>query len=284
MKRSTTTIALAGAIVAFIISLALLLGAIVYSSNSGTGNSTAADNTESTSVDPNSGETPAEATGADDSGSLGDFAEGPEAGDPEAEDVEEWERPDMPVLPPLPDQYRVESATPMEDPLRKYDLYNDSPDRVKLSSRPGYQEMVDHVSGRYLYYQGMIDDGSLWSLAPDGHTIDQSYNRSFWIVVSDYGTGIDTRTMNFDHPEESFESAATPEDADAAIQLMRDKIDEYERRFWAGEPLDTVIEITNGDGSIFSSNATYRPWRETHPEALQYRNEDGSLTGENPAA
>lgn len=119
---------------------------------------------------------------------------------------------------------------------------------IKMSDRPGFQEMVSHIEATKTKYLNM-GESELYAIFPGGKAgFDPGYYRDFLYILTDLRNA--TRFMAEDR-------GTDPGDFDDQIAGMRTETDEYERMFLAQEDFDTTFEIEQSDGTVYKSDGKY---------------------------
>lgn len=114
-----------------------------------------------------------------------------------------------------------------------------------IGDRPGYDEMREHVQGKFDEYNAMIKDGTIWEVAPHGRDTNPAYISFFELLLVDHAGAV----------RFSGASSTDPDELDQIIADLRSRPDEYERKFLAGEPLSSPWFTENGEVIVVEATA-----------------------------
>jgi hypothetical protein len=126
----------------------------------------------------------------------------------------------------------------------------DSSPVFQIQDRPGYNDAEGLIVGMYDKYGDTESDGSALKLVPKTEA-GIKYAGSFLYLL------LDVRSAFRFLPGTESESAT---ELDDQIQSYVDTATGYEEKFLAGEPLGVPVEITRGDGTVFSTDGTETPF------------------------
>ena len=145
-----------------------------------------------------------------------------------------------PIAPPSSSE-TTEPAAPIEPgeilPATEYQMVD----------RPGWQDMVDTVSGIEDKYKAALEDGSIVNMTPVSPKDNPQYFKDFFYILWDYNAAIPFMEMT---------GGTDPVELDARIAALKDKALLTESQFLAGEEFGISIKITREDGSVYESDGT----------------------------
>ncbi|MGN8247080.1 hypothetical protein ACTHAM_000752 [Cellulomonas soli] len=124
------------------------------------------------------------------------------------------------------------------------DLVQEQPsDTYSITDRPGWNPLVEHGQRLSDTYLAKMDDGTIFEIVPQTQE-GVNYAHDFLVLLADENSALLFATQTSDDPAE----------LDAVIQETRDRFDELERMFLAGEDFDVDISITRSDGTTYTSD------------------------------
>jgi hypothetical protein len=115
-----------------------------------------------------------------------------------------------------------------------------------IDDRPGFQPMIDHITGMYDRYLAEFQSGSITNYFPDGY--DESYAKDFLYILAD------KKGATLFMGSQSSTSAA---DLDLTIKSFVHDADVVEQKFLAHQDLGVTISIKRGDGTSYESDGTF---------------------------